>query len=147
MSDSVCPMCAYDFGAVVTSRWQVTIPMALMSQNQLKGNGRHDWKYKAFRNKAEALLSSELELNKVPAADRARRGIITRWYGKGRRKFDQENVVGGSKPLLDVMQNLQLIINDNTKYWQGFYKQRKSPDGQDYITIELEELEGVERFA
>lgn len=146
MSDVVCPMCRYDFGAIVTSRWQVTIPMELLSQNKLKSNGRGDWRYKAFRNKAEALLSCELDINRIPAADRARRGIITRWYGRRKRKFDHENIVGGSKPLLDVMQKLALIVNDNSKWWQGFYKQRPSEDGLNYITIELEELDGVIEF-
>lgn len=143
---SNCKMCGYDARTIVTSRWQITLPISYPSQNIIKGNRQQYNKYRSFRRHIEALMLTELDQVHIPVADRARRGLLTRWWGKRKSTYDHENLVGGGKPILDVMKKLGLIVDDNPKWWQGYYKQRKSPDGKDYITIELEELEGVKNF-
>ncbi len=65
---------------------------------------------------------------------------ISRLYGKGKRPFDRVNFAAGQKPLLDVITNFGAIYDDSALWVQDNYRQDKSPDGNDYIEILIEEL-------
>lgn len=135
-------MCAWDPHRMPSHEWEVVIEGNYPSQNDLGGNHRTGYKYRKVRNTFAKLLKKPL--NAIPAAHRFRAGIITREYGlseKGaqKRRYDEENLVGGGKPLVDVLRDYGVILNDTQGAWRGYYRQYKSPDGIDRIRIQLME--------
>lgn len=133
-------MCDWDPDRAPARTWEVTITANYPSQNDLGGNGKSGFKYRNVRNRFTKLLKEQL--NAIPAAKKFRAGIITRHYGlsekgKQKRRYDEENLVGGGKPLVDAIKDYAVIIDDRPDCWKGYYRQVKSPDGVDRITIQL----------
>ena len=77
----------------------------------------------------------------MPPADGWRQVLVTRLYGKRRRDFDHDNLVGGGKPLADALTEQGVIIDDNPKYCNISYFQEPSSDGNDYVVIKVQEFE------
>lgn len=137
-----CEMCGWDDERSPTRTWVASVEFSYPSQNDLGGNHKSGFKYRNFRNKLAKLLKDQL--NDIPAAMKYRVGIITRYYGvsakgKQKRAYDEENLVGGGKPLIDVLKDYAVILDDNPSAWKGYYKQAKAPDGVDRIHIQLME--------
>lgn len=135
-------MCDWDPDREPARFWEVTIYTNYPSQNDLGGNHKSGFKYRNIRNQFAKLLKEQL--NAIPAANKFRSAIITRHYGlsdkgKQKREYDQENLVGGGKPLVDVLKDYAVIVDDRPGCWRGYYRQAKATDGLDRITIHLME--------
>lgn len=128
-------MCDWDPGREPKRRWIVQIDTAVPSGNVLGANTKKNHNYRKWRTWFERVLREQLEA--IPRASKHRVGIITRYYGKGRRAYDLENFSHGCKPLVDVLQAFDVIVNDNPSYWRGYYQQLKSPTGVDILRIEI----------
>jgi hypothetical protein len=129
-------MCGYDPDLKIKKRWVIEVEASAPSQNQLGGNHRNGHKYRKIKRELDALLGPELR--RIAKAKAWRRGIITRCYGKRKRRYDHANLVGGCKALIDLLTAHGVIVDDNEKFWQGHYLQEKSADGIDRIRIVIE---------
>ena len=133
-------MCHWDPDRVPVRTWDVWVNYSYPSQNDLGGNHKSGFKYRRIRNSLALRLKDQL--NAIPAAKQFRAGVITRHYGlsaKGRQKreYDRENLIGGGKPLVDVLKDYAVIIDDRPDCWTGHYRQEKAADGVDKIHIQL----------
>lgn len=135
-----CEKCQWDSDRVPLHRWQAEIVYSLPSQNDLGGNHQNGWTYRKYRRELSEALKEQL--NAIPRAEKFRVGLITRLYGlsaKGRQKrqYDLENLIGGCKPLIDVLKDYAVIVDDRPNFWRGHYDQVKSPDGIDRVRVVL----------
>jgi hypothetical protein len=130
-------MCDWDPARTPAREWTVVIDASYPSQNDLGGNHKSGWAYRSLRNRLAKQLKDQL--NAIPAATRFRAGIITRQYGARKRRYDDENLVGGGKPLVDVLRDYAVLVDDRPGMWRGYYRQERSPDGVDRIVIRLME--------
>ncbi len=135
---TACEMCRYDANAVVVASWTARFASYTPTQNSLTGNTKDGHKYRGWRKCWEMLMGDWLK--GIPTAARPRRVTITREYGNRKRPFDRINFAGGSKPLLDTIVNFGALYDDNSAWCEDHYVQRKSEDGNDYITVCIEEL-------
>jgi hypothetical protein len=62
---------------------------------------------------------------------------ITRFWGSRKRSFDEANLIGGFKILIDSLVRSGFLVDDNVEYFKGYYFQEKSKSGTAYITIEV----------
>lgn len=97
--------------------------------------GRSGVRYRKFRKFYEERLRNVV----IPEAKVKRRIWFTRQYALGKRYYDYQNLVGGFKPLLDVILRNNWLIDDAPKWCQDFYQQEPSPTGQDQIKVVIEE--------
>jgi len=147
---SACELCHWDPARTVGAEWVFQGSLAVKwhggklvpapwSTNQLGGNSKRHFLYRRYRDALADYLAPWL--NRVPHAQRFRAGIITRHWGKGARAFDQENLIGGCKPLIDVLRQYGAIIDDSPSYWRGYYQQQKSTTTEASFSIRLLEFE------
>lgn len=134
-------MCAWEPGRKVAKKWLVTGKAVLPSANTVGANGKGSsgFKYRKWRASIDEAIRAQL--NQIPRARRHRVGIITRYHYGNFRAYDEENFIGGCKPLVDVLRAYGVIANDNAAYWKGYYRQVKSELGYTYFTVELYEFE------
>ena len=135
-------MCGWDGERSPLRTWDIWVDTSYPSWNEIGSNSKSNFKYRNVRNKLAKLLKDQL--NAVPAATKFRSGIITRHYGlsekgKQKRAYDEDNLYAGGKPLVDVLRDYAVLINDSPDAWKGYYKQEKSKDGVDRIHIHLME--------
>lgn len=58
-----------------------------------------------------------------------------RFWGSKKSQFDEANLIGGFKPIIDSMEKFKLIANDNPDFFKAYYFQQKSETDQGYIRI------------
>jgi Holliday junction resolvase RusA-like endonuclease len=134
-------MCGYDPDEEYKS-WLLVYPGQSPSQNMLKGNSKGNYLYRKWRKSFQKIL--EKQMKAVPPAQGRRIGVLTRYWAKGCRPYDLENLVGGLKPLIDVLKRNGVIIDDAPKWWRGYYRQEKSADGANRLEIEIRESVDVQ---
>lgn len=136
-----CEMCGWIPDRAVKYRWLVTGKAVLPSANTVGANtkGVSGHKYRKWRESIDAAI--KVQLNQIPRARRHRVGIVTRYYSGDFRAYDEENFIGGCKPLIDVLRAYGVIYNDNKAWWKGYYRQLKSETGYVYFTVEIFEYE------
>jgi len=78
-----------------------------------------------------ALGANDLKF-KVNWMEKRKATIITH----RKRLLDMDNFIGGTKPLIDALENLELIFLDNTVYLKSEYIQYKSKVERTEIIIE-----------
>ena len=85
--------------------------------------------YYGYKKTIKGAIMSEVYSNNITLPhdkpQEKRHVSITRVMGKGQREFDYGNLVGGCKPIPDVLQELRLIHDDSPKWVTIEYKQRK----------------------
>ncbi len=118
------------------------LPVAAVSQNELGGNNRGwgGYKYRKTKGKFEAAVSAALRRTAIPPATKFRRLVVTRIFGKGQRPYDEGNLVGGAKPLVDALRDAKVIVDDSPKWVQIWYRQERSPRGKEHVEVLVEEL-------
>ncbi len=106
-----------------------------------QGASRH--LYKKHRDKTKERIVSVV--GKVEQEEDRTAWLFERQWGKGKRVFDQANLIGGFKPLVDSMVKIGLIKDDSPDLFKGYYTQKKSSSGVGFIRIQklipIEELE------
>ena len=117
--------------------------MVLPSQNKLGANqqGRSGWAYKSWRDKAYRGLYS---VEPFPVATTYRRVWITRLYGFKCRRYDQHNLHGGAKPLVDCLVKTGALANDTIEMVDIYMDQEKATNGINQVRIVIEEIEHVQ---
>lgn len=135
---SECLGCGYDGELKVTERYIFVLKKAAISTNKLKSNGRGSSPYRGHRAAWERLLRPYTHL---PKAKGKRRVFFTRFWGKRKRAYDYGNLVGGFKPLLDMLVKHDFLVDDSPRWCYDYYRQFKSPDETDYVIVVIERIE------
>lgn len=122
--------------------------MAAKSQNEIgaPGRGRSGHRYRKAKNEADRAVRVALSRCRIPAATGFRRLVVTRFYSRRCRPFDEANCVGGAKPLVDALVQQGVLIDDKVKFCKIWYWQKQDPSGKlDYVEILVEEpMDSVE---
>jgi hypothetical protein len=110
---------------------------SLESRNFVGGNfrGSSGWKYRKLRSRYLALVQRAKPL--IPTATGKRQLWVTRYYAKGKREYDTDNLYGGCKPLLDVLVSCGMLRDDKTKWLQLFVSQKRSTTKVDEIVLDF----------
>lgn len=141
-----CQSCAQDLPELASEKWSFFIPIEPPSLNAVSGNkGGYGAraKYKKIRDAykyaiRERRMYSALDL---PGATGRRRVYVTRCMGKGKRRYDRDNLIGGCKPLMDALTLSGLLLDDKEKYLEAHYHQVRADKGASGgVLIEIEEM-------
>ena len=134
-------MCLWDLDAKVVWSAEMVLPLKWPSQNELGANNRgySGWRYRKFKARFEGCLRRYAKA--VAPATGWRRAYLVRRYGKGCRGYDDANLRGGGKALIDAMVGLGYLKDDRPGLFLGSYHQERSSDGKDSILIRLEETD------
>lgn len=135
--------------------WTFTVPRSIPSANahMVNGNARASAaRYRAFRDRWTADLSSLRVANRIPPAVRHRTVTVTRLMGKGQREFDYDNLVAGAKAVIDAMKpahmrrgclvaGASLLVDDSPRWVTVTYLQERAADGRAATRITIEDIE------
>lgn len=115
--------------------------ISAVSQNQLGGygRGRSGWKYRSTKRAYDRAVELALRGNRISVATTFRRLLVTRIYKRRKRAFDEGNLVGGFKPLIDALTGRGLVVDDSPRFVKIWYEQRPSTDGDDHVEVTIEE--------
>ena len=101
---------------------QISVPMRIESQNTFnnkRGFGAQ-FKYKEYKQNWEKFLYEEFKNDKFEKVKEMRTVII---ISVRSRELDFGNFVGGAKPVLDILQDLNILYNDSPKWLRDYYFQ------------------------
>ena len=127
----------------------LSLDCSFPSQNEIGANAKGTAGYKYRRTKVrirKALIMASHGQNGL-AAEGARRITLTRFYAKRKRLYDRANLVGGGKPLVDLLVECGILKNDNAVWFEGVFHQLPSPTGKDMTQIEIEDFLEEEELA
>lgn len=134
----ICSACDYNDELEITGTCTIVLHEPAHSLNTVGVNSRRDNRmYKKERRRWERALQPYLHLK--PATGH-RRVFFTRFWGARKRAFDYGNLVGGFKPLLDMLVKMNLLLDDKPALCSEYYRQMKSPDGIGHIILVLEDV-------
>lgn len=121
-----CPKCGHEPDAVVSARWEFTIPRAVKSANAHSVNaGASRWAYAADRNAWSQWFALRLhELGPVAVLGK-RRVTLTRVYAGRQREMDRANFISGCKPVLDAMVRAGWLRGDKPADVEDSYLQER----------------------
>lgn len=124
-----CPRCGHDPGAIVVGSWTFTIPIEVESLNAHRVNAGAKWQQAAYRKRRDAwqqwMRAGRLN-HKIPTATSKRRVTLTRLYNGRQRAFDDDNLSGGCKPIVDAMVSERLVVGDDAAGVELGYLQVKA---------------------
>jgi len=144
-----CPRCGFESMLSPEQRHVVTLPMRWPSQNEIGSNarGRAGWRYRILKSNARAAMRERLSALDIPSNLGAYwvRCVFTRLYSTRCRAFDYGNLVGGFKPLLDVLRETGVVPDDSPDHIEDFYLQRPSGTKENKIRIDLQYIRRRER--
>jgi len=139
MVNAICPACGFEPTAKVRS-YVIELKHTAKSLNGVGVNNKTNRGYRKERNDCDKKVRSFLAQHDIPIASSRRRVLFYRFYGKGKRAYDYGNLVGGFKPLLDVIVRNKLLVDDNPKFCSDYYFQAKSATGVDYVQVIIDEF-------
>lgn len=95
--------------------------------------------YKARKNYSrEAWLQEVYEAPEGWDTSKRKLVTLTRVMGYNERKYDDDNFIGGLKPLRDALVDAGLIANDNARSAEFKYEQVKGdPENEPMLTVEV----------
>lgn len=134
----ICPACGFDSNYCSENTYTLVLPRAAQSLNSVGVNHKTNHKYRRER-RAWAYQLTRYGALDIPEAEGKRRIFFLRQWAAGKRAYDYGNLVGGFKPLLDMVVDCGLLIDDKPKHCADYYKQMRSPDGTDRVIITLED--------
>jgi Holliday junction resolvase RusA-like endonuclease len=76
----------------------------------------------------------------ITNATSKRRVILTRIYANAVYRRDQDNLVGGMKPVIDAMRRQKLLVDDTPDDIEAYYRQEYMKGETPGVQIELFEL-------
>ncbi len=135
-----CIACNYDPSAIITGTYTLVLNASAQSLNSVGVNNKNNRGYRTARRRWERLLKP---YEKLPLATNKRRVFFTRFWGRAKRPYDYGNLVGGFKPLLDMLVKCGLLVDDRPTFCEEYYRQFKSPDGQDCVILIIEDYENT----
>lgn len=119
------------------SKLNILLEQEALSQNDPifgTNQGASRFQYKAFRDQITKRLKSAFGRGLSAPEERKAFKFIRNW-GPNKSQFDEANLIGGFKPIVDSMIKAGLIFDDNPDFFKAYYFQRKSISGFGYIQI------------
>lgn len=120
---------------------RLILPKEILSLN--KTSKGLDWRARFFTGRENwrewrLLIQSEARklCGSLPKLNGSKKRVtITRVFGHRQRPFDQDNLAGGCKGLIDAMKGI-LIKDDNPNHAEFHFKQVKGQRGHTVIEVE-----------
>lgn len=138
---TACCKCGYDEAAPVRAVWGFTVPRVVKSGNARISNvGGSRWAYKRDRAEWERDMASAAVVYRIPMAQGKRRVTLTRYWGKGQRAYDLDNLSAGLKPAIDALTKAQIIRGDRPQDAEIHVQQCKAVDGRPSLRVLVEEF-------
>jgi len=134
----ICPGCGFEPNLRVQYVGELRLAVSYPSQNEIGANGKGPGglKYRRARMRFASLIQAVAV--GFPRAVGARRLWLKRIYRPGKRDYDRGNLVGGAKPLLDVLRAQGLILDDTPALLSDYYLQKSG--AADEIVIVFEDI-------
>ncbi len=121
----------------------------ITSQNQLSGNyrSRGGWLYRKIRDHWVSFFAEHIE--ELGKQTTFRRVFVTRWVGVGKRgarrkPYDDANILGGTKGLIDALVQTGVLYDDARDYCKIYVRQEYAPDGVEGGQLAIEDVEHAE---
>jgi hypothetical protein len=119
----------------------IKLPNATPSLNTLMGWKHHErtrnWKYAQYKAQVREELEAAFGHHEFTKPTKRMRVTFTR-FSAG--ELDDDNLRGGFKPMRDALKDLNVIVDDNSRWLEAHYFQVKTPTGVQGTTIEIEVL-------
>ena len=137
-----CSICDSSLKSYSDDCYQFTIDCKIYSQNVIYNKGSYSSmrRYRSLRDEYIFSIKRVMVELRIPDAIGRRRIHVVRQFGKGKRKFDRGNLIGGCKPLLDAMRACSFIVDDTVLMIEDHYSQVKSKNGSDSCVIYAENM-------
>ena len=143
----VCKNCGYRDDDPDRS-WELRIQKQLLSLNEVGTNAKGNAGRKYRGQRKHYIRKFGPWASHLPLPTGHRQVIVTRQYRSVRsarkypaRSYDWDNLVGGSKPLVDALRKSGLLLDDNPKNVTVAYRQEPSGTKSDYVLIEIQEFD------
>jgi hypothetical protein len=145
MSLDPCPACGFDQSIVTDVIGEIQLLVNWPSQNTLGANtrGSNGYHYRKLRQEFANALHTQLLAFQLPVATGKRRIWFTRIYRPGKRPYDDANLRGGGKHIVDALVNRGLLIDDDNEHFEGLYKQ--CPGNHDSIHMRFEDYPCIQK--
>lgn len=136
---TACAKCGHDPDATVIASWEFVLEHEMLSLNARVSNvGSARWRYAKERDAWSWLVrAAKLKHGITPATGR-RRMTLTRIYARGQRALDDDNLKGGTKPLVDAIVR-EGLLGDDTRAWLELHHDQE-PGTERAVRVLLEEL-------
>ena len=136
-----CPWCGDSPSASVRRVLSVETPREIVSTNAHRVNrGASMHEYRRYRQGWARDLAA-LVPNTAKQATRKRRVVVTRFYGKGCRRFDARNF--DSKALIDALVSASVLVDDSPR-WAVVHHVQAKAERHPSTRIEVYEFEDTE---
>ena len=119
------------------SMLNILLEQEALSQNDPifgTNQGASRFQYKAFRDQITRRFKASFGRGLQASEERKAFKFVRKW-GKGKSQFDEANLIGGFKPIIDSMIKAGLIFDDNPDFFKAYYFQEKSESDLGYIQI------------
>ncbi len=135
-----CLACGFDPDLPYVTVGELTVPISYPSQNSLGANSRGiaGYHYRKLRQEFAGALHGALMAQGIPKAGGKRRVWLTRIYRPGKRPYDDANLRGGGKAIVDCLVTRGLLKDDSPRWFEGIYSQVPGPD--DAIHLRFDDL-------
>lgn len=136
---TACLACGQQLLVATLPLWTFTIDHKVESANSRTVNaGTARWSYSKARDTWQTLFEHAMRLHRVTRAPDKRRLVLTRCYTSKQREWDYDNLVGGMKCVLDAMVKAGLLLDDNSRFVEGEYKQERT--GRSGLRVDVWEV-------
>lgn len=132
-----CRLCGGDELQPVGDAWEVIAEKAVRSQNYYRAK---TFSYSGAVDAWTRTLEVEVERLPIWAAEGKRRVLFVRLMGRSARPFDQFNLIGGLKPVVDAMVRLDVLVDDTPRYFEGYAWQERNQYQWHGLKIRIEDL-------
>jgi hypothetical protein len=125
-------------GIPCPTTYQFSIVMPVYSQNVLTRRYKNPHAYARLRDAYGMAIMVGTRL--IPRAKGKRRLTLVRLMGFRGKRYDEANLMGGSKPLVDSLVRAGLLIDDSPKWleWGGASQEKCNVEGARIILQEVE---------
>jgi hypothetical protein len=110
--------------------WELSLPDKIRSLNEL----RNPWNRNKDTQNWENVIHNELYYAGIRSPtfrpNHKVKVTITRLMSAGERAFDRDNLIGGTKSLMDALKREKWIHDDSEKWVEVEYRQEKAGPGQ-----------------
>jgi Holliday junction resolvase RusA-like endonuclease len=135
---TACAKCGHDPEAKVLRVWRMELDMPLKSLNRHAVNfGAARFAYRKERDAWQWLIKREvLRWFDLHKADSKRRVTIKRLFAGRCRAFDQDNLVGAAKIVVDALKSEGVIRDDSPDWVELHVLQQKSERNETHVLVE-----------
>lgn len=138
---SGCPKCGHDPDAAVAARWEFAIGLEVESLNAHRVNAGARWQQAVYRRKRDAwhwaFKVARINHGITHARPGSKRRVhFVRVMGPKQRAFDDDNLRGGCKMVLDAMVLEGLVHDDRPEFVEVSYDQQRGARPGLIVTIE-----------